>query len=277
MAATALQKRTLTALAIVPLAVAAVLFLPTPYLALCLAAVVGLAAWEWTALAGVSSGPGRLAYLVLIALCMLLLWQQTVRDWFLYLLIPIAVWWWVLAIYLFRVRAIAPAIGLDRKLFPLGLVVLIGPWAAIVQLHGLNENGPMLVLFLMVLIWVVDSVAFFAGRRWGREKMAPVISPGKTWAGVYGALLAAAGCGIGLAWGMGFGVWPVAIAVAVCVLTAFISVIGDLFESLLKRRRGVKDSGRLLPGHGGVLDRIDSLTAAAPVFALGVLWLEAGV
>lgn len=277
MLAGALQQRILTALVLVTLVVAAVLLLPTPSLALSLALVVGLAAWEWTALAGIASSGGRMAYLALVAGCLLLLWQDPLRPWLPFVLIPATIWWWGVAVYLLRVRAIAHSPGIDPKLIPVGLLVLVGPWVAIVHLHGLAPPvGPRLVLFLLVLIWVADSAAYFAGRRWGRAKLAPVLSPGKTRVGVYGALLGAAMCGALLAWGLGLGLPQAALAVAMCALTAFISVVGDLYESLLKRRRGVKDSGCLLPGHGGVLDRIDSLTAAAPVFALGVVWLRAG-
>jgi phosphatidate cytidylyltransferase len=268
-----LQKRVLTALLLVPLVTAAVLLLPTAYLSLCLAAVVGLAAWEWTTLAGIGKPLGRIAYLLLVGTCLLLLWRLPVETWTSYLLIPVGLLWLAAAGYLLRLRRVEPAIDLDPALVVMGLPVLIGPWAAMVELHAMNEEGRWLVMFLLVLIWVVDSAAYFTGRRWGRAKLAPVLSPGKTRVGVYGALVAAACCGLLLAWAMGLGMAPALTVVAICVVTAFISVIGDLFESLLKRRRGLKDSGRLLPGHGGVLDRIDSLTAAAPVFALGMLWL----
>jgi phosphatidate cytidylyltransferase len=126
------------------------------------------------------------------------------------------------------------------------------------------------VLFLLVLIWIADSGAYFAGRRWGRRKLAPLVSPGKTREGAYGALAG------GLLWGgvlaalYGVSVPQQGGLVLLCLLTVVASIVGDLYESLSKRERGVKDSGSLLPGHGGILDRIDSLTAAAPVFALGL-------
>jgi phosphatidate cytidylyltransferase len=153
--------------------------------------------------------------------------------------------------------------------------VLLGPWLALVHLHAAAPRGPELVLFLLLLIWTADVAAFFAGRRWGQAKLTPAVSPGKTRVGVYGALLGAALAALALAWWLRLVPALTAAAVAICVATAFVSVVGDLFESLVKRRRGVKDSGRLLPGHGGILDRIDSLTAAAPMFTLGILWLEA--
>jgi phosphatidate cytidylyltransferase len=131
------------------------------------------------------------------------------------------------------------------------------------------------VLFLLLLIWAADTAAYFIGRRWGSRKLAPTLSPGKTWVGVYGALAAAGIAALALALWLDLTAGLAAGVVVICLLTASISVVGDLYESLVKRRRGVKDSGRLLPGHGGMLDRIDSLTAAAPVFALGFLWLEA--
>lgn len=125
----------------------------------------------------------------------------------------------------------------------------------------------------MILIWTADSFAYFAGRRWGRVKLAPQISPGKTREGVYGALIGSALCGALLHW-LRPETGSLSVLVLLSVTIALFSVVGDLFESLLKRQAGLKDSGTLLPGHGGVLDRIDSLTAAAPVFLFGLLLLE---
>lgn len=271
--ASALQQRTLTAVLLAPLVVAAVLLLPTPWVALVLALVVVLAAWEWAALAGVG-GAGRWAYPGLIAAGMALLWgAPALVPW---VLAAAALWWVGLAVFLFRVRAVSRAQSPDPGLLVLGLLILAGPWAALIHLHGVRigpAEGPLLVVGLLLLIWIADTAAYFAGRRWGRAKLAPVLSPGKTWAGLYGGLVGACLFGAGAAWVAGLGWVAGPLLVGLCAMTAFVSVVGDLFESLLKRRRALKDSGRLLPGHGGILDRIDSLTAAAPVFALGVLWL----
>jgi phosphatidate cytidylyltransferase len=147
------------------------------------------------------------------------------------------------------------------------MVVLIAPWVAFMGLR--SEFGPGYVLFLFLLVWAADVGAYFAGRRWGQHKLAPAISPGKTWEGVAGAsaatlILALLGAAL-----LDESVrWPT--FVVVCLITAGFSIAGDLFESMIKRQCGVKDSGSLLPGHGGVLDRVDSLTAAAPVFLLGL-------
>jgi phosphatidate cytidylyltransferase len=271
----ALRQRILTALALVPLAVAGILLLPTAGLALALGLVTLLAAWEWTALAGIESRGARLTYLALIGACLLLLWVPPPGAWLNVLLLLLALWWWGTAFVLFRMRAIVPARGPDTLLLPVGALVLAGPWLAIVHLHAVEGRGPWLVLFLFVLIWTADTAAYFVGRQWGRAKLAPVLSPGKTRAGVYGALAGAGVCGLMLGRGLGLTPERIAFVIGLCIASAFISVVGDLYESLLKRRRGLKDSGNLLPGHGGVLDRIDSLTAAAPLFTLGILWLEA--
>ncbi len=188
------------------------------------------------------------------------------------LLLTAALWWawWMVRIQ--RIRHIEPAQGVDRSASAGGVLMLVSTWIGLVWLHGLTQ-GPNLVLCLLLLIWIADSAAYFTGRRWGRHKLAPVVSPGKTLEGVLGAL------GGGLLWGLVLASWfgrgwgQQAGVVALCLLTVLVSVYGDLYESLLKRRRGVKDSGRLLPGHGGLLDRIDSLMAAAPVFALGLILL----
>jgi len=273
--ASKLQQRILTTLLIVPLPVAAAVLLPPPYLALFLGLVLLPAAWEWAALAGIPSAAGRVSYAVLVASLLIVLWQQPLREWFTQLTALVVIFWCVVGFFLFRLRAIEHKSGPDLGLAAAGLVVLIGPWIAILQLHARPREGPYLVVFLLVLVWVADILAYFTGRRWGRDKLAPVLSPGKTRAGVYGALVGAILCGALLAWLMALPVSSAVPLMLLCMLTAFVSVIGDLFESLAKRRRDLKDSGHLLPGHGGVMDRIDSLTAAAPLFTLGILWLEA--
>jgi phosphatidate cytidylyltransferase len=153
-----------------------------------------------------------------------------------------------------------------------GWLALIATWVAVVQLQA---RSPALLLALMAIVWVADSAAYFAGRRFGKRRLAPAISPGKTWEGVYGALIAVAVYALALlpfAEGAGYSaaIVPASVIAWVALAMALVglSIVGDLFESQLKRNRGVKDSGKLLPGHGGVLDRIDALLAALPPAAL---------
>ena len=153
-----------------------------------------------------------------------------------------------------------------------GWLVLLATWMALVQMQA---RSPGLLLAMMAIVWIADTAAYFAGRRFGRRKLAPSISPGKTWEGVYGALLAAgiyAGVLLMFAHDLGYtrdlSIGAAASWLAMVLLLAALSVVGDLFESQLKRQRGIKDSGTLLPGHGGILDRIDALTAAMPAAAL---------
>ena len=153
-----------------------------------------------------------------------------------------------------------------------GWIALTGAWVALVALQA---RSPWLVLAAMAIVWIADTAAYFAGRAFGRHKLAPHVSPGKTWEGVYGALAAVAIYAIALtplsdAAGRSGALTPLAIGIwVVCAIAlAALSVEGDLFESLLKRNANVKDSGRILPGHGGVLDRIDALLAAMPAAAL---------
>ena len=153
-----------------------------------------------------------------------------------------------------------------------GWIALTGAWVALVALQA---RSPWLVLAAMAIVWIADTAAYFAGRAFGRHKLAPQVSPGKTWEGVYGALAAVAVYALALvpladAAGHSGVVTPAAVAgwVACALVLVALSVEGDLFESLLKRHAGAKDSGRLLPGHGGVLDRIDALLAAMPAAAL---------
>lgn len=270
LASNTLRLRAITALALVPLVIVAVLLLPTSAFAVVLMGVLLLAAWEWCELAGLSTRMARVSYLAGIVALMTVLWVWP--RWQFWLLGISAIWWVAQLLLLLRVRHVPRVEGTQLSVLAVGILVLVGPWAALVHLHGLAENGPGLVLFLMFLMWTADSMAYFVGRAWGggRAKLAPSLSPGKTRVGVYGAMVGAAVCGLVFAWIHSASLTGTLVILLICGVSVLISVVGDLYESLLKRRRGLKDSGHLLPGHGGMLDRIDSLTAAAPVFALGV-------
>jgi len=272
--ASKLRQRTLTALLIAPLTVAAILWLPTAYLALCFGLILVPAAWEWSAITGIAARAGRFAYVTAVALCLLVLWQPPLRQWYVPMITVAVVFWGAVAFFLLRLRTVERKSGPDPMMAAAGLVVLIGPWLAMVHLHTHTSAGPLWVLFLLVLIWIADTLAYFTGRRWGREKLAPLLSPGKTRVGVYGALAGAGFCGVLSGWSLGLSPDYAVLLVALCMLVTLVSTVGDLFESLVKRSRDLKDSGQLLPGHGGILDRIDSLTAAAPLFTLGILLLD---
>jgi phosphatidate cytidylyltransferase len=188
-------------------------------------------------------------------------------------LIAALAWW--LAALVWIARFGDPKIAWPGWLRALvGIVVLVPTWWALVALHELSPSGRYYLLFLLALVWAADSAAYFAGRLWGTNKLAPSISPGKTWEGVWGALIA--GLLLGILGVIVFGVqgsrWVA--FVVLCTATVAFSILGDLAESAFKRQSGLKDSGYLLPGHGGILDRVDSLTAAAPVFMLGLWSLE---
>jgi phosphatidate cytidylyltransferase len=154
-----------------------------------------------------------------------------------------------------------------------GCVVVLPPWVALVCLHRLETAGPSLVLFLLALIWAADSGAYLAGRYLGASRLASRVSPGKSWAGVVGGLVCVAVLAVVAGQLLGFASAHTVVFVLLSLVTGLVSILGDLVESLFKRLAGVKDSGAMLPGHGGVLDRIDSLTSAAPFFALGILTL----
>ncbi|WP_295456119.1 phosphatidate cytidylyltransferase [uncultured Thiodictyon sp.] len=268
-AGSALRQRVVTAFILGPLVMGAVLWLPASAFAVFMALVVLIGAWEWAGLSGLSARVAQVAYVILVAVGLASLWF--LPPWWRTWLVAAGVAWWVIqTVALVRIQHIEPRTGLDGAGAATGLLVLCVSWTALITLRDTGPAGPALVLFLLLLIWFADSAAYFAGRRWGRSKLAPGLSPGKTLEGVYGALAVAGIGGVLLGAVLAPRVGGILLAVAVCAVTVVMSVVGDLYESLLKRRRGVKDSGQLLPGHGGFLDRIDSLTAAAPLFMLGI-------
>ncbi|MFC1602669.1 phosphatidate cytidylyltransferase [Pseudomonadota bacterium] len=272
-----LAQRILTAALLIPLVVGGVLYLSTFWVALFFAAVVMLGALEWARLSDISTPSSKSVFLLLMAVFLGVVAMMIPSFTFNCGLLAVAtVGWLIGAVLLIRIKAINKITSGPHPLRAIvGFFVLLPCWAALVFLHGQGEDGPVLVLFVLILIWVSDSGAYFAGRRWGRVKLAPVISPGKTKEGVYGALVGAVICGFVLDW-MKPELGGVLSTIPLCILTCLVSVEGDLFESLIKRQADVKDSGNLLPGHGGVLDRIDSVTAAAPVFVFGLMLLGIG-
>ena len=270
-----LLQRIATALVLIPLVAAAVLYLPTNWLAVLLAFLVVLGGLEWARLAGLGTGGTKVLYLASIAAAMvgmLLLYRFSTGWVFPVVAVVAAGWIAVGALLIWHPSPMRLVAGQKVRLLT-GMLVLVPAWGSLLAVHELFRVGPFLVLFVMVLIWIADSCAYFAGRRWGHTKLAPSISPGKTREGVYGALAGAVICGI-LLYLVRPETGPLIGVVAFAVGIALISVVGDLFESLIKRLAGIKDSGSLLPGHGGVMDRIDSLTAALPVFLFGLLLLE---
>jgi phosphatidate cytidylyltransferase len=220
-------------------------------------------AWEWSAFVRPDSLPVRVAFVLLIAILLPLAWYYTQTPRGLQLLLAATCVWWLLALVWIcvaptRVNCWTAALA--------GVLALVPAWLALMRLRH-QADGGVWVVFALTLVWMADSGAFFAGRRFGRVKLAVRVSPGKTWEGVIGAMLTAALMG---ALGARLFGWELPAFIALCLGTVAFSIVGDLTESLLKRHVGVKDSGHLFPGHGGVLDRIDSVTAAAPVFLLGL-------
>lgn len=271
-----LKQRTLTALVLAPLAVALILFVPTVLVAAVAAAAFLFAIWEWTRLLGLRDMPLRAAIVAAHAVLLVVLWfgRGSALWW---ITIALGVAWWPLAALWLRHYSFAAAPTRENVALKLaaGLVIVVPAWAALVAVHGNGEDGPWWALFGLLLIWVADSGAYIAGSRWGRAKLAPRISPGKTWAGVYGALASSAIVGVVGAWLLGMRELALVGVFVLAMLTVVCSIVGDLFESLIKRHANVKDSGHLFPGHGGMFDRLDSVFAALPVWACGLALLAA--
>ena len=264
-----LKQRIITALIMLPIALIGFFLLEGAAFALFIAAVITVGAWEWAQLAGFTAQPQRVGYAALVAGLLLGLFFNPQLAAVIMLL---AMLWWVLATVLVlsfpassRHWNSAPA-----KLL-IGLLILLPAWQGLVLL----KQWPMangLILAVMILVWGADIGAYFAGRAFGKRKLAPHVSPGKSWEGVVGGLLATLVITLSTGLYRQWSARELILALLATVLVVLISVVGDLTESMFKRQAGVKDSSNLLPGHGGILDRIDSLTAAVPLFAV-LLWL----
>ncbi len=262
-----LRQRILTGVALLAALLAALLWLPPVWAAAALGLVFGLAALEWAGFAGLAAAPAKAGYVLLLAATCLLLHVVAATPAGLVATLAGAMLWWLLALLWI---VLAPERGGRVAAAVAGLATLAPAWLATARLYDGSPRGPWLLLFAIGLAAAADTGAYFAGRRFGRVPLAPHVSPKKTWEGVFGGFVAA----MLVAWlaNRHFGLPQVAF-LALSAATIVVSVVGDLAESLFKRHAGLKDSGRLLPGHGGVLDRIDSLTAAVPLLTLGLALL----
>lgn len=256
-----LRQRIITALALAAVAVTAIFLLPHSAMMVLLGLLVLAGAWEWSAFPGFTSRSARLGYVAVVALGIGAVWFFARKGGSLDAVLYAALVWWLIA---FIWIVAVPSNVNSASAAIAGLFVLVPAWLALVQLHA---HGPGLMFFSIVLVVAADVGAYFSGRRFGRNKLAPRVSPGKTWEGVYGGVIGAVLVSfVGVFW---FSMPPVPF-ILVSLATIVASIVGDLTESMFKRHAGVKDSGSLLPGHGGVLDRVDSVTAAAPVFLIGL-------
>jgi phosphatidate cytidylyltransferase len=286
-----LKQRLITAIILIPLALYAVFGLPLFWFAIAVIGLMAAGAWEWAPLMNVTRTSARIAYTAFVAIllgCLMWLvplnkiWLDGELDPIIYALIVIGCVWWLLAIALVinypksrrvwsRTRSIVGVFG---------LLTLVPAWAGLVAVRSLNYAeqplfGGFAVLFVLLLVWAADVGAYFAGVRYGRNKLMPAVSPGKTMEGLCGGITLAFVVMMVLAHWLKIPAEQFSGYYMTGLVTVVASVFGDLNESMFKRCAGVKDSGSLLPGHGGILDRIDSLTAALPIFTLAYLWFLA--
>ena len=257
-----MKQRIITAIA--ALTVLGVLLFLMPPLAvhIALGALIVGGAWEWSGFLGHAGSAMRFIFVAVIA-ALLTITVMFLSAWTEQIFMLSLAWWFVALIWTFLFPTPIP----QAIRWLVGVLVLVPLYLALMILYTAD---PLILLFALLVVWVADSGAYFAGKTMGRVKLAPQISPGKTWEGVIGGLVAVALL-VGLR-----SIWvqtDLFVLIPFCLAAAALSIVGDLTVSMFKRTAGVKDSGTMFPGHGGVLDRIDSVAAAAPLFALGLSWV----
>ena len=272
-----LWKRIATAIVLLPLVLFGLFRLPAHGIAMLIGGAVMVASWEMSGLVGFKTRRLRWLYnfVILVGGVAGSLWVMQGNS--IVVILMVALVWWIYAgIHLFREKGDFGGIYgnvVGRSLA--GLFIMVPTWLAFLSLYVIDTRHPLLILNVLILVWIADSFAYFVGRAVGRHKLAPAVSPGKSIEGVIGGL---AGVVI-VAMASNHYLWEftgnsLLVWIAVSVATGAFSVVGDLTESIFKRRAGVKDSGHLLPGHGGMYDRIDALTSAIPLFALGWILIQ---
>ena len=269
-----LKYRLITAAILIPLVLLAIFKLPEIGFVIFMGIIVMLGAWEWTRIAGIDKGILKFLFLsVLLLLEVLFALNLAVLDEFIHFSLYVAIIWWIMAIVVLWLYSSGKDILCGQVFLKavIGIVILFPSYVALVDIRITETLGSQYILFLLLLIWFADSAAYFSGRQWGQHKLLPKVSPGKTWEGVAGALLATLFLGFAGAQYFELPVWNF---VLLSVVVTSVSIVGDLTESLFKRQAKIKDSGTLLPGHGGILDRVDSLTSATPFYLAGMLLIK---
>jgi len=274
-----LKQRLITAAILIPVILWGILNLSSiPGFAIVLGIFVVLGALEWMRLIKLEDNTSlnfssvKISYLAIIIMSMLASLALMQSGFLFFLFLSASVIWWIMQLTHLSSYAGETGVKSEQLLENLwsGCMLLVPTWAALIFIHQDASHGPQLVLFLMVLIWTADSGAYFSGRKYGKNKLMPMVSPGKTKEGAYGAFAASGLVAvIGGVW-LDLGFFQFIFFILLSMVVVVFSIGGDLLESVYKRKAEVKDSGTLLPGHGGVLDRIDSLMSASPIFALGI-------
>lgn len=266
-----LKQRIITGVILAPLVVAGFVLLDSLWFAVMVGFIVTLGAWEWARLAGVQSQPGRVAYAVVVALLLAGLYLAALPPYV--LLLPALAWWLLATGMILRYPNGKNLLSSSMVAQLFGLLVLLPAWYGLVWLRS-QEAGLWLILAALVMVWAADIGAYFSGKTFGRNKLLPRVSPGKTLEGLLGGVLLSEVLAVAAMLYLDWSASSIVLGMVGTLVVVLFSVVGDLTESLFKREQGLKDSSNLLPGHGGVMDRIDSLTAAIPVFALGWVLLR---
>jgi phosphatidate cytidylyltransferase len=261
-----LKQRVITGAILAIIAILLIFVVPAPYFIAATTVILLLAAWEWSKLAGFDQPLSRALYVLGIGVLMFLVWHAHILP-----ILLLAVIWWLFALYLIVQYPAKTEVWSSVKARSImGVLVLVPAWLSINFIRAHSE-GATLLFFMVLLICSADIGAYFTGKRWGKTKLMPKVSPGKSWQGFVGGLIISILVAIvGAIWlHIHFATWVQLILMV--ILVNIYSVTGDLLESMVKRINKVKDSGQLLPGHGGLLDRLDSMTAVAPIFLLANL------
>ncbi|MFA5676812.1 MAG: phosphatidate cytidylyltransferase [Pseudomonas sp.] len=260
-----LKQRIITGIILAPLVIAGFVLLNALWFAVMIGFIVTLAGWEWARLAGVQAQIGRVAYAGIVALLLVGLY---LADAPVLPVLSIALGWWLLATAMILRYPDGNGLWSNSLARVYGLLVLLPAWYGLVWLRA-QDGGLWLLLTVVVMVWAADIGAYFAGKTFGRNKLLPRVSPGKTREGLLGGIILTQILAVAAMLYLGWAMQSILLGMLGTLLVVLFSVVGDLTESLFKREHGLKDSSNLLPGHGGVMDRIDSLTAAIPLFALG--------
>jgi len=268
-----LKQRLITAVVLIPFVIWSVLYASTQGFTYGLAVVLAIAAFEWNNFVSYKNKISGYLFIVIVTSCFIYIEYLADLQLIQYV-IYISLIWWLISIPLLFGFPFNSSHFLQKKPFKvvIGFIILLSTFLALNLLRNSTDYGVDYIVYFLLLIWVADSGAYFVGRAWGKHKLIPNVSPGKSWEGVAGAMVATLITAFVAVELLNIPSTQLFIFVVVALITVAYSIVGDLSESMFKRMANVKDSGKILPGHGGILDRIDSLTSGLPVFLAG-LWL----